>query len=126
MKLNEMRRIENISARANWFVNSFINNTNWNDEITKIDRLSKISKEQISNFAKTKFADNYIVIYKRKGKDPSELKIDKPSITPIATNRDASSKFLNQIQDEVILKIIDDYIKFLETEIIEMERAQNE
>lgn len=112
MKLNEMYRIESNSGRANWFVNSFINGTEWANEISRIDRLSKITKKQVTDFANEKFKDNYAVIYKREGKDPTELQIDKPQITPIATNRDASSDFLREIQTAEVTAIEPVFLDF--------------
>ena len=41
---------------------------------------------------------SYVVVYKHQGKDLEEHKIDKPAITPIATNRDTASTFLKEIQ----------------------------
>lgn len=112
MKLSEMYRIENISARANWFVSSFINGTDWAKEVTRIDRLSKITKKQVMDFANSKFKNNYAVVYKRIGKDPTELKIEKPQITPIVTNRDVSSQFLREIQASEVTPIEPVFLDF--------------
>ena len=112
MKLTQMYRIESNSGRANWFVNSFINGTDWTDEVTRIDRISKITKQQIVDFANKNFGNNYAVIYKREGKDPNELKIDKPQITPIATNRDVSSDFLREIQSTKVTPIEPVFLDF--------------
>lgn len=57
------------------------------------------------DFANEKFGNSYAVIYKREGKDPTELKIDKPQITPIATNRDAASAFVKEIQNTKVTPI---------------------
>ena len=46
MKLNYMRRLENNESRADMFVESFVNGTEWKDEVEKIDRLSKITKQE--------------------------------------------------------------------------------
>lgn len=105
LKLGEMRRIENNSARANCFVNSFINGTEWDYEFSRVDRISAITKQQIIDFANEYFADNYAVIYKREGKDNNIVQIDKPQITPIATNRDVSSEFLREIQSTAVKPI---------------------
>ncbi len=112
MKLTQMYRIENNSGRANWYVNSFINNTNWADEVMRIDIIAKITKQDIIDFANKNFGDNYVVIYKREGKDPTELKIEKPQITPIATNRDAASDFLVEIQNSEVKTIEPLFIDF--------------
>lgn len=112
MKLSQMYRVESNAGRANWFVNSFINDTKWTDEVTRLDRISKITKQQIVDFANKNFGDNYAVIYKREGKDPTELKIDKPQITPIVTNRDASSNFLREIQSAKVTPIEPVFLDF--------------
>lgn len=50
------------------FVNSFINGTNWADEVTAIDRLAKLTKEDIVTFVNKYLTDqNYAVIYKKQG-----------------------------------------------------------
>jgi predicted Zn-dependent peptidase len=97
-KLYLMQQLENNASRADMFVSSFINRTEWKDEVETIDRLSKISKVNVTEFASKYLAENYAVIYKRQGKDPNEKKIDKPVITPIQTNRDTVSAFLRDIQ----------------------------
>ncbi|MDR0660929.1 MAG: insulinase family protein [Prevotellaceae bacterium] len=91
-------RLEYNYSRANMFVTSFINGTSWADEVASLDKMSKITKQQIVDFANANFKDNYVIVYKREGKDPNELKIDKPEITPIFTNRDTASVFLTEIQ----------------------------
>ncbi len=98
-KLQKLYQMEENRGRAMMFVNSFIAGTNWADEVQKLEKASKITKQQIVDFAnKFLLTDNYAIIYKRQGKDPNELKIEKPSITPIVTNRDVSSEFLKEIQ----------------------------
>ncbi len=97
-KLMQMYRLDNNSSRADMFVSAFINGVDWKDEVAQLERLSKVTKQQIVDFANKYFGDNYALIYKREGKDPNEKKIDKPKITPIVMNRDSSSVFLKEIQ----------------------------
>lgn len=94
----QMYRLDNNYSRADMFVSSFINGVDWKDEVAQLDRMSKITKPQIVEFANKYFGDNYAVVYKREGKDPNEKKIDKPKITPIVMNRDSTSAFLKEIQ----------------------------
>jgi len=47
-KLYELQSMESNEGRADIFVNSFINGTNWEDEVTAIDRMAKLTKEDIS------------------------------------------------------------------------------
>ena len=100
-KLYQQYQLQSNAGRADWFVQSFINGTDWADEATMLERASKVTKEQVVALANKYLRDdNYAIIYKRQGKDPNEKKIDKPQITPIAMNRDTASAFLRQIQDE--------------------------
>ena len=80
------------------FVNSFINGTNWADEVNFLDRVSKITRQQIIDFVKNNFRNDYVCIYKRQGPDTTQVTIEKPEITPIPANRDQSSQFLRDIQ----------------------------
>lgn len=102
IKLNALRRMEENGGRVNDFVSAFINDEKWEGNNAFFAKLAKLTKNDIMDFANTYLKDNnYAVIYKREGKDPNELKIDKPIITPIQTNRDTASLFLTQIQESV-------------------------
>lgn len=94
-----MQQLENNDARADMFVESFVNGSDWADEVTALDRMSKLTKDDIVAFANKYLKDdNYAVIYKKQGKDPNEKKMSKPEITPIVMNRDTVSTFLKEIQ----------------------------
>lgn len=100
-KLYQLHQLESNGARADWFVQSFINGSNWADEVTALDRMAKLTKQDIVDFANKYLKDdNYAIIYKRQGKDPNEMKIAKPEITPIVMNRDTASAFLKELQAE--------------------------
>jgi predicted Zn-dependent peptidase len=72
---------------------AFINQTNPKDLVERIDFQSTITKQDVIDFCNKYYNDNYVVVYKREGK-PDNKKIDKPTITPISTNRDNESEFL--------------------------------
>lgn len=111
-KLMQMYRLDNNGSRADMFVSAFINGVDWKDEVAQLDRLSKVSKQQVVDFANKYFGDNYALIYKREGKDPNEKKIDKPQITPIVMNRDSSSAFLKEIQAAEVAPIEPVFLDF--------------
>ena len=112
-KLSYMNSLDNNSGRANMFVSSFISGSSWEETIKQLDRMSKITKEQIVELANKLFGDdNYAVVYKRQGKDPSILTIAKPQITAIETNRDASSQFLRDIQAVEVSPIEPIYVDY--------------
>lgn len=105
-KLYQLQQLESNDGRADWFVQSFVNGSDWADEVTQLDRISKLTKDEIVTFAKKYLKDtNYAVIYKRQGKDPNEKKISKPDITPIVMNRDQASPFLKEIQQSNVTPI---------------------
>ena len=91
-------QLEDNGSRADMFVSSFINGTDWADEVGYLDRVSKITRRQIIDFVNRYFHDDYVCIYKRQGVDSTQQTIEKPEITPIPTNREQSSQFLRDIQ----------------------------
>jgi predicted Zn-dependent peptidase len=97
-RLNEIQQDQHNSVRASKLLDAFVNKTPWKDEVSKLDRQSKLTKQDIVDFANKHFGNNYAVIYKRQGEDKNIKKIDKPAITPIATNRDDESSYLQEIK----------------------------
>ncbi len=97
MKLSYYRSLQNNSSRADKFVDAFINGQKWSDQVTRLDRISKMTRQQIIDFANRFFLDNYVTVFKRQGNDTTIHKIEKPSITPIPTNNDKQSEFLKEV-----------------------------
>lgn len=112
-KLYQLQQQESNRARADWFVQSFVNGSDWADEVTSLDRMSKLTKQNIVDFANKYLKDNnYAVIYKKQGKDPNEKKMSKPAITPIVMNRDTASSFLKEIQASTVQPIEPVFLDF--------------
>lgn len=100
LKLEEIKQLENNDGRANELLYSFINNKKWEDEVNSIDKMSKLTKNDIVDLANIWLKDNnYVTVYKRQGKNPNEISIAKPEITPIITNRDTVSLFFKEIMN---------------------------
>jgi predicted Zn-dependent peptidase len=98
-KLRAVRQLEHNSSRARLFLNAFVNRTPWKDVVERLDRQSKLTRQDVVDFANTYFTENsYVAVYKRLGEDKNIKKIDKPPITPIATNRDDESEFVKEIK----------------------------
>ncbi len=98
IKLVKMRQLESNSMRARLFVRAFINGIDWKDAARDIDLYSKVTKQDVVEFANEYLKDdNYVIVYKYQGIDESEKKIEAPAITPIATNRDKQSAFLQEV-----------------------------
>ena len=112
MKLNYYNSLESNQSRANMFVNSFILERPWKQDVEYLNRMEGMTKEQIVAFAKKHFNDNYVVVYKRQGVDENQKKIDKPAITPIPTNRDLVSDFVTGVQNAEVPAIQPRFVDF--------------
>lgn len=106
IKLSQMRQLENNSNRAMMMVNSFIKGSDWADEVHELDRLEKVTKADVVEWAnKYLTVHSYVVVYKHQGVNPKNNKIIAPAITPIATNRDKQSAFLTEIAQTQVAPI---------------------
>ena len=113
IKLQKMRQLEYNRARAMQYVYAFINGVDWADASKEIERYEAITKDDIVAWAKEFLGDNnYAIVYKRQGEDTSIQKISAPKITPIATNRDAQSAFLAEIQNAPVKPIEPVFVNF--------------
>ena len=112
MKLNYQQALENNRWRTSQFMSAFINGKSWEQQIGKLDRISKMTKEQIVDFANSFFTDGYATIYKKMGVDSTQKKIDKPAITPIQANRDQMSDFVKEIQESQVEPILPKFVDF--------------
>lgn len=99
-KLSQLRSFESNENRADAFVSSFVLGIPWDEYITAIDRMSKVTKEDVVNFANENLNDNYVIVYKRIGEDANIQKVDKPEINPVNVNRNDKSVFLETILSE--------------------------
>lgn len=95
-KKSKMQQLESNDARADMFVSAFIYGAEWQDVVNEINELSTITKEELVQFVNRYYAQNYVVVYKRKGEKVSQ-KVEKPTITPVELNRDKRSEFTKNI-----------------------------
>ena len=96
-KKSKIQSTETYGARAGDLMDAFTSELDWQEQVAYTDQLSKLTKKDIVAFANKYFQDNYVVILKRKGEDKNIVKVDKPAITPVETNRDAQSAFVKQV-----------------------------
>ena len=111
-KLRYYTMLESNRARANMFVETYINEIPWKQQVGFLDRISGMTKEQIVSFAQRHFQNNYVTVFKRQGEDTTAKKIDKPAITPIPTNRDMVSQFVKDIQNTHVDPIQPRFVDF--------------
>jgi predicted Zn-dependent peptidase len=92
-----MQQTEKYGSRAYALMAAFSGEEDWQDDVDYLNRLSKLTKKDIVDFANKYFQDNYVVVYKRKGEDKNIVKVDKPAITPVETNRGSQSQFVKNV-----------------------------
>ncbi len=113
-KKNKIIALESYNSRAENLMDAFTSEIDWKNQVAYTDQLSKITKKDIVAFANKYFADNYVAIYKRMGEDKNVVKVVKPSITAVETNRDAQSDFVkavNQMPATSVKPVFLDYDK---------------
>jgi predicted Zn-dependent peptidase len=97
LKIEQLKLYESNKGRVEAFVDTFIWGMSWENYVLQIERLSKITKEDLVAFARKHYHDNYVAVYKDHGTAESEMKIQKPPITPLTVNRNTSSSFARKI-----------------------------
>ena len=111
-KLNQLRGLDHNRERVSLMLNAFINGIEWQQQVAQLDRLGKITKQELVAFANRFFTEGYVTVYKRQGADLTQKKIEKPAITPIPTNRDQVSGFVQEIQQSKVKPIEPVFLDF--------------
>lgn len=115
LKLSKTRSLEQNFSRATAMSEAFVNDIKWQTQVDKLERISKITKQEIIEFAKKNFSkNNYVVVYKKMGEDKSVEKVEKPEITPVEVDRENVSPFVQSIykaKTEAIKPVFIDYEK---------------
>ena len=112
LRLEQQRQYENNMRRASAMLNSELDGVKYKEVVGRIDRLSKINKQQIIDFVRTWYGDNYVIVYKKNGVDENAVKVVKPAITPVPTNRDAQSAFVKNILSAKTETIHPEFVDF--------------
>ena len=112
-KLREQEGLLYNRVRASIMTDAFILGKEWSDVVNTNERLNKVTKQDIIDFANKYFKNNYVVVYKENGERNSP-KVEKPEITQIPLNRDTFSVFAKNFYSNVSSRlnpIYDDYSK---------------
>ncbi|MBZ0203261.1 MAG: insulinase family protein [Ignavibacteria bacterium] len=112
LKLSRIKSFESNRQRAGALVNAFVKGVPWEDEVGRLERLSKITKQEIIDFANNNYSNNYALVYKRTGEDKNVQKVEKPAITPVEVNRQDNSPFLAAISEMQVEDLKPVFINF--------------
>jgi len=110
-KLDDQQRNEYNWYRASKMTDAFIKEQDWATIVNKNEKLSKLTKKDIVDFANKYFGNNYVVVNKRHG-ESKNAKVEKPEITQIQLNRDTASVFAEKIENMKSTRmtpVFDDY-----------------
>ncbi len=96
-KRSELLGLQYNGARVQKFITAHIYQIPYEDVVNDMQRKEKITKDDVVRVANKYLQDNYVCVLKEHNEDANPPKIDKPEITPIEMNRDASSAFYKQL-----------------------------
>ena len=123
LRYKQIRNFRTNKARAGFLVESFTLGLDYERAISSLDRMEKITKEDIVAFANKYYQNNYVVAYKRSGLDNRNTRVEKPPLTPIPINRNVQSVFSKQLlekESERLTPMFLDYQKDIENSDIEL------
>jgi predicted Zn-dependent peptidase len=111
-KVDQIKNNESNAGRAYTMLDAFTVGADWKDNVSFLNDLSKITKQEIVDFANKYFTNDQVIVYKRTGEDKSVVKVPKPEITPVDVNRDDMSPFVRGIVDSKVENIKPVFIDF--------------
>lgn len=121
-KLQRMKSLETADGLATNLYDTYIKGRTWEEEMNEMDEYAALTREDVIDFARSFFKDNYVAVYKEKGVNDQLIRVENPGITPVKINREAQSEFLQQIINEKTADIQPEFIDYdqeIQKEIIE-------
>lgn len=95
-KKNQKTALEDDTARVSTMRSSWIDLEDWDHSVDQIDRIARVTKEDVVRVANAYFGDNYVCGYRRDA--PAKLpKVEKPEITKVDIDPTKVSAFGQQI-----------------------------
>ncbi|MEO8066705.1 MAG: insulinase family protein [Flavobacteriales bacterium] len=103
---------DNNGARASTLTNTFILQRDWKDVVDYLDRMGRITKADVTAFAKSHFTNNHVCVFKRTGEDKSTFKVTKPVITPIGINREGQSAWFAEWAEKPMTDLQPEFVDY--------------
>lgn len=104
-------------SRASAYTSAFITHKNWKEVLDFHDRMAKITKQQVMDFAKRNLGKGNVVVFKRTGENKDAYKVPKPKITPVAIDRDTKSAWRSEwekVPNATLAPVFVDYAKSID------------
>ena len=112
LKVSYMKSLEGNRSRADHMVSAFTNGISWADYVGEMDRLEKITKQELVELANIHYGESYVFVNKVTGTDTDLRLVEKPKISKIELNRDLSSAFVKELQEIQIPSIEPVFLDF--------------
>lgn len=94
MKLGDMKAIESNGSRVGAMSNAFVMGMPWERFVNRYAWLEALTKADIVRYAQAYLTpEARVVVFKREGTDPNIIKVEKPDITPISLQKEATSPY---------------------------------
>lgn len=94
MRLNSIRNNEG-NGRIEDMFDAFVFQKQRSEILGFYDEMSKITKEELMEFVKANYKNNYVIAYKHTGPNEEITHMKKPEITPVVINRDQNSAYVD-------------------------------
>jgi predicted Zn-dependent peptidase len=94
-EISQKRRLESNTGRVNTMVGSFIAYEPWEKTVARLERLRRVTKEDVVRAAGKYLGPDRVVVFRRNGK-PVIPKIDKPGFTSLDIDPSRESAFLKE------------------------------
>jgi len=107
-----LKQYESNQGRAMAITHAYLNDISYQDFTEYIEKLGRIGKEDVVDFACSHMDNNPVVIYKKQGPPEEVLKISKPPITPIHINRELESSFLKNIKESNMPELQPEFLDY--------------
>jgi predicted Zn-dependent peptidase len=101
-RISRIRDMESNRSRALGMAYAYTQGQKWKDIVVQLDEMETISAAEIQQVANQYLIPaNRVVIYKENGPKTESTKIPKPQITPLPTNADQTSKFVENLSKQI-------------------------
>lgn len=112
MKRRQLEDLQSNEIRAGRLVDAFVAGQPWADAVGEMQRLDTLTKKTVVDCARRMLTDGYACVYKRQGIDTTAKKIEKPHISPIETNRDKTSPFVDSVLSMPVAEVEPVFVDF--------------
>ena len=116
LKKNRLRGWENTGNLSESIYESYINDIPWSNYVDQYNEMGRVTKQELMDFAKKNYNNNYVVVYKRQGENKDLVRVSNPGITPIHLNRGVESQFYKdfmKLESKPIAPVFVDFKKEL-------------